>query len=132
MPLKGVYKWYGGKVKKIILTEMMRRMDEVALYLENYVKDSLIVPFPPASVPGEPPHMRSGNLLNSIVKERIGLTLRVGVATAAAANYAKFLEIGTKKMAPRPFLRPALWNNEAYILKILGTRIYANVQLNLR
>ena len=132
MPLRTVYKWHGGTVKKAILSTMESRMDVVADFLEKYVKDSLTIPYPPASAPDEPPHMRTGGLLNSIERERQGLTLRVGTSSSASAYYAKYLEIGTRHMAPRPFLRPALWNNEMFIIQTLGAPITASVQLNLR
>lgn len=62
-----------------------------------------------ASAPGEPPATDTGNLLNSIQSD-ISDASRLEVYVEAQAEYAGALEFGTFKMAPRPFLRPALSN----------------------
>jgi len=35
------------------------------------------------------------------------------------AFYARFIELGTSKLAARPFLRPAVFENEAEIMRLL-------------
>lgn len=59
-----------------------------------------------ASAPGEAPASDTGYLAGSISTyyEDGGLT---GIVTAGA-EYAAYLEFGTVKMEPRPFMRPAL------------------------
>lgn len=64
--------------------------------------------FHQASAPGEAPANLSGRLARSGDYKVNGLFLRVG----ETVNYAKFLEDGTRKMAPRPHLLKAV-NNEA-------------------
>lgn len=65
-----------------------------------------------ASMPGNPPFSRTGRLRNSITFDRTG-RLAWGFGTAlvdpkSRRPYGRFLELGTGKMAPRPFLRPVL------------------------
>lgn len=69
------------------------------------------------SQPGEPPKQVTGTLKREIASdvavrgtEVIG---RVGFRRGTPADYAKYLEreTGTSRMAPRPFLRPALDKN---------------------
>ena len=58
----------------------------------------------------------TGNLRDSItynVSEEEG---RIGTNV----EYAEFVEMGTKKMSAQPYLRPALDNNRANILKAMG------------
>ena len=59
-----------------------------------------------ASAPGEPPAIRSGELLRSIGQPAFPAPnvgqLRIG------APYAGFLERGTARVAARPFVRPAV------------------------
>lgn len=68
-----------------------------------------------ASSPGQPPAVDTGRLRSSITYE-IGTQGRVLVARVGTnVEYAKHLELGTSRMRPRPFLRPAL-------AKVKGTR----------
>jgi phage gpG-like protein len=63
---------------------------------------------PPPSVPGSGPAVRTGRLRSSISwrveADGIGLYADVG----SAVEYAGYVELGTDRMAPRPYLRPAL------------------------
>lgn len=56
-----------------------------------------------ASAPGQPPANVTGELVRSIkvTKERNKSTINI------SKNYAIFLEFGTSKMRPRPFIIPA-------------------------
>ncbi|QQS25153.1 MAG: HK97 gp10 family phage protein [Actinomycetota bacterium] len=61
-----------------------------------------------ASAPGQPPAVDTGRLRSSITHE-LGAKGPVLVARVGTnVTYAKHLELGTSKMRPRPFLRPAL------------------------
>ena len=58
-----------------------------------------------ASAPGEAPAIDTGNLLNSGYHKMTGPTEgEVGFG----AEYAVYLEMGSVRMAPRPFLGPAV------------------------
>lgn len=60
-----------------------------------------------ASAPGDPPASDTGSLLGSIShKMEVGDTVYATVGSPL--KYAIWLELGTRYMAPRPFLRPAL------------------------
>jgi len=58
------------------------------------------------SKPGEPPRAQTSGLIQSIRHEvdMASLSVRIG----PSVKYGKFLEFGTRKMAARPFMRPAL------------------------
>lgn len=68
------------------------------------------------SRPGEPPHKQTGRLLASIAWEVAGLTGRVGTNV----KYGRFLELGTRHMAARPWLRRALREKEGEIRAIMA------------
>jgi HK97 gp10 family phage protein len=57
-----------------------------------------------ASAPGEAPATDSGQLVSSIYWEQDGTTAYVGSPLMKAV----YLEFGTRKMEPRPFLFPSL------------------------
>lgn len=59
-----------------------------------------------ASAPGESPASDTGRLVNSI-RTRYADDYLVGIVSASTA-YAAFLEFGTSRMEPRPYMRPAL------------------------
>jgi hypothetical protein len=58
-----------------------------------------------ASAPGESPARQTGLLVRSIVHKRSG-KMREKLGTGI--KYGLYLELSTKKMAARPWLRPAL------------------------
>lgn len=81
-----------------------------------------------ASAPGEAPATDHGDLVRSIFADRaIGREGNEFVATVAAgrggARYARMLEFGTRKMAARPFMFPALAKSKQYILERLAQAV---------
>lgn len=58
-----------------------------------------------ASAPGDAPAVDTGRLRQSIVALKVGdARWRVGTNV----QYALYLEFGTRRMAPRPFIRPVI------------------------
>lgn len=75
--------------------------------IEAHAKTSMVgggSPHAPSS-PGNPPHVDTGNLKNSLVFEMTG---KNSGEVRVMAEYGAFLEYGTVRMAPRPFLTPAV------------------------
>ncbi len=79
-----------------------------AVAVETAAKEATGGAFPPPSLPGEPPHLRSGRLRASISwrlgEDELGLYADIG----SNVEYAGYLEGGTDRMAARPFLEPSL------------------------
>lgn len=63
-----------------------------------------------ASAPGESPAIRSGALWRAVVPQysRTGLQARFAPKVPGKPPYPRFLEHGTSRMAPRPYLRPGV------------------------
>ena len=61
-----------------------------------------------ASAPFEPASSDSGQLLNSIGHTMVETDSGIGADIGSPLDHALYTEIGTKWMAPRPWLRPAL------------------------
>lgn len=74
-----------------------------------------------ASAPGEPPATDTGRLVSSILvsPEDGGYAARVGTNV----KYGKDLEYGTRKIAPRPWLFPAIKNNTRQILASISSTV---------
>ena len=69
-----------------------------------------------ASAPGEAPASDTGRLVNSINSSLTGSSLTaVTVAGRGTVKYAAVLEFGTSRIAPRPFLFPALERTKPFI-----------------
>ena len=67
-------------------------------------KGSTYTIYPHPSRPGEPPRARTGWLKGHIQYEFDRATMSARVGVGLAAKYGLYLEFGTRKMAPRPWL----------------------------
>lgn len=60
------------------------------------------------SRPGEPPHVDEGRLRASITTEFQQTQNTMEARVGTNVRYGRFLEVGTRDIEPRPWLRPAL------------------------
>lgn len=74
-----------------------------------------------ASAPGEAPASDTGRLAASLSTTYDAETLTGKVVVGV--NYGYFLEFGTAKMEPRPFIRPALENTRDQVTKAIAEEI---------
>ena len=73
-----------------------------------------------ASAPNQPPATDTGFLVQNIVPDiSVGKDVVEGTIVSQAP-YSAFLEFGTSKMAPRPFLQPALEQNRRKIKSLFS------------
>lgn len=124
-------KWDGEKCTAVIRAEMKRRIAACCIVVFNHAKkllnvegtgtsgtgkSSRLVYGANPSAPGEPPHKQRGRLIGSLAFEISELLGRVGT------NYkvGRWLELGTKRVAARPWLRRALLECRQIIRAILS------------
>jgi HK97 gp10 family phage protein len=75
------------------------------------------------SAPGETPNSDSGYLADSIEPgDLVILPTEARTYTGVGADYGGYLELGTSKMEPRPYLSPAMRRNRPEILEAVGKR----------
>lgn len=84
----------------------MRGLEMAGAALAADIRRRIAIEGPPRSAPGQPPHMDSGELHDSIVWEADPINMRVYVI--ADAPHAALVEYGTSRVAPRPFMRESL------------------------
>lgn len=122
----------GANLGPALAHELTARLHEVGEVVSQEAKQLVSEPYPPESSPGEPPHKRSGLLQESITyhvdeAKKAVLIGAFGANRSKGAgspfNYSVALELGTGKMAPRPWLRPAVLNNLGRIRAIMGRKI---------
>ena len=121
MAMDYTMKWYGDKVFESATRVNTEAMERATFELERYVKTHFTSPGTGmaykrrgvthrASTANQTPAVDTGTLRNrvqsEIVKSRDKIMGYVGVL--ASVKYAIFLELGTRDMSPRPYLRPAL------------------------
>lgn len=82
-----------------------------------------------ASAPFEPPKTDKEGLVSSVFNEvsQQKLEFKVG----SEKKYARYLEFGTTKMKPRPFLFPTFKEHKVSILKSIKQVIQKNIQKNI-
>jgi HK97 gp10 family phage protein len=84
-----------------------------------------------ASAAGQAPANDTGRLVNSFNVSQSADQMVVAIKSGGATvDYAVSLEYGTEKMAPRPFMKPALEKSRAFIQKRMVTGIKRGVEKN--
>ena len=125
--------WRGRKVFSKTKAETTIRMGQAVLFVQGQTKELLNRSQPlrrlssgirvglDPSKPGEPPKRVEGSLLRSITTQVEVTTQRIIGRIGTNIEYARFLELGTSRIRPRPYLRPALRKSQPALKKILGT-----------
>lgn len=131
----GEVKWNGPQFETLLRRHLSRNISAASIALVNHLK--LLITTEGAgeraakgrlsrqsrkllygahpSAPGEPPHKQTGRLLGSIAYEVSGLVARVGTNV----KYGRWLELGTRRMAARPWLRRGLNEMRAVIARLI-------------
>ena len=81
-----------------------KALKDVGKEMQAVMRDKVNTKYPPASIKNNPPHRRSGDLWRSIT-----VTSSRGVIRIRTIRHGFFLEGGTSRMDPRPFVRPTLF-----------------------
>jgi len=132
-------RWYGDEYKRKLYAHLSRNMDRAAMGMVQRVKDS----FGNSGVTGTrggatrsqrasnrsrpwgPPNVDTGHLKRNVgwskpigrpFIRRVG----TGIGGAKSVGYAMWLEFGTRRMLPRPFLRPRIYKDRATLRRELA------------
>ena len=78
-----------------------------------------------ASAPGEAPASDTGNLVSKIMVKQL---TKDKVAVESNADYSAYLEYGTSRMQPRPFMLPAFEKSKDPITKAVFRRVVRKIE----
>lgn len=100
-------KWYGKQVEAEAARRLHAKLLQTAELVRAEAVKSISVSTTSAgpSSPGDPPHADTGKLRQSLMVVPQGDSVIVGTPL----KYGLYLELGTSRMAARPFLRPAVY-----------------------
>jgi len=114
--------WYGEQVKAKIMGDAAKRVEYAALTLRNYLRRKLLaIRGLPASLAGQYPHYRTSHLAHNVQMEMNKATATARVGTNVP--YGKWLEFGTWKMRPRPWLSRGVREKRREITRILEHKV---------
>lgn len=116
--------WNGEQIQITLIARAWEGIARATVYLHTELQKALSVPntgvsvrgkgrksrtiYPHPSRPGEPPRLRTGWLRSHVVYELDRQALRSRVGLARNALYGLYLELGTRRMAARPWLLATL------------------------
>lgn len=118
-------KAHAARLKKIQGPEMVRAVGAALFVAGDMIKVDAQISITAGSIsgkghipskPGEPPNNDTGDLVRGIENTQVA-PLRVEVS--ANAPHAVPLEVGTSKMAARPYMGPAAQKNRAEATKLV-------------
>lgn len=110
-------RWFGPKLRGRVDARVGQNLWKAAHHVANETKINLSTAYPPASSPGEFPHLRTGALRASIQPE-VDFAQQTAIV-GSDLEYSRYLETGTTKMDPRPFLTTTLEQERTTIRRIL-------------
>lgn len=89
-----------------LITALNNTADAIAADAQQ----SVGTPYPPASEPGEAPHLRTGELQQSI--HAVHDVSPTEADVVSDSDHSAAMEFGTARVAPRPFMTPAAQRGE--------------------
>jgi hypothetical protein len=100
--------WNGGAVVANLQAQSWLGIVRAVVFYWTQLQNALNVanprPYNQPSAPGDPPRKRTGWLQRNVVYELNEQTRVAKVGLTANVPYGLWLEIGTRKMRPRPYL----------------------------
>jgi hypothetical protein len=115
--------WRGPQLNAAINRAVTDVLEEGAKKLADYCKEAVSEPYPPASDPGKPPHLRTGTGRDNITWLSMPGQATSYVVVLEEGRHMIYLEIGTRLIAPRPWLRPTFNQRQREIRSMIQARL---------
>jgi hypothetical protein len=109
--------WLGNSATKEIRSKVGGNLDGAAKIVQEHARYLISVPGPPRSSPGDPPHIDTSELIESV--DRAADPKALSAAVGSEVDHAAYTEIGTEKMEARPWLVRALIEKAAEVARAI-------------
>lgn len=117
--------WYGRSFERYLLREATNALREGGRAYDHQIKAEIDTIGPPRSAGGHSPHVDHGDLLKSIISVVSAAgSPAVIVRTGSTDPKAIFLELGTHRMAPRPFILKTLFSSHSIIVGAMAGAVH--------
>lgn len=103
-----------GQIGERIVADVRERIDDA---------------YPPSSEPGTPPRRRTGALRDGIASATTADGATTTASVSSSAPYGPYLEFGTERIAPRPFMGPTRDEWVGKVLDVAGELIRENFEI---
>lgn len=104
--------WRGPQLTAQLKAAVQEALDESIQRVVAEAKELVSEPYPPASSPGNPPHKRTGRGQEAIGWTSLPRKLEAYLTVALEGFHMVFLDLGTRHIAPRPWVRPAFQRSQ--------------------
>jgi len=102
--------WNPQRVKAHIAGQVVQNMEMACVFVVSRAKE--LAPKRTSLTISETDFAVEVGARGNVIEGRVGVK-------RGKAFYARFIELGTRKMAAHPFLRPAVFNNAREIVRII-------------
>jgi len=125
--------WKPDKLKKAVVADLVANAELVGQFLQSDARRRLLAypDIPPRRAQGTEPRPYVGGrayreyvaglIGNEVIADPKGVTIIVGVRPGKSGrHHGLYIELGSRASAPRPFLRPAVFENADKIVVMLA------------
>lgn len=114
--------WHGDAIKQKLRVAATARVEAATAHLQASARENIGVQGPPRSTAGNFPHRDKGRLQASVQATQGETETQVFGDVGSSLPYAGYLEHGTDRMEPRPWLARTLQEQRDVIAQTLGVK----------
>lgn len=122
------FTWRGDELQKRWREGAQAAVNAVSKEAVHLCQEAVSTPYPPASTPGEPPHKRTGEGQAGIiaVTRPTSQVPEAYLTVRRSAKHMLYLEVGTRFVAARPWLKPTLIRYHRHLYNV-GSQVYSRM-----